>query len=146
MPRLSIFVLCEKVIIDDGGIASLIGLFNEIKAVSPPGSSFPQNAAVPKEWAVFVTWLVDDGDEGAEFDQTVQVRLPDETVFSEINQRFVMQKDKNQQVKINFAAIPVGIAGKCSIHLSLKHSGRVISEPPPIYLKISHLPSEPKPS
>jgi hypothetical protein len=145
MPKLSIFTFCEKVIIDDTGVASLIGLFNQIK-VTPPTTPLPPNAAAPKEWAVFVSWTVENGDEGKEFDQLVRVLTPGGVVFTEIRTKFVMQKNKNQQVRMPLIGVPIAAVGDCAIWLSLKHQGRIIAEPPPIYLKVEHLPATPRPS
>jgi hypothetical protein len=143
MPRLAVFTICEKVIIDDAGMASLICLFTDIGAAVPPLTEMPPNAVAPKEWAIFSAWEWEDGDEGKEYSLFFEVRYPDGKTFAEGKATFVMQKDKRNQVKIPFVGIPVAQQGKCTVRIRLKHGDSLIIEPAPVYIKIGHLPAAP---
>src|SRR5580658_4311836 len=131
MPKLSGFAVCEKVIIDDAGMASLICLFQRV-AVTIQGDA-PSNAVAPKEWAVFTSWSWEDGDEGKEFDQLLQVFGPNNILFTEVRSKAVMPADKKiLQFKMPLLGLPVGQPGHCTVRLSLMHKGIVIAEPTPI--------------
>src|SRR5271157_362574 len=83
MPKLSIFALCEKVIMDKEDRASLISLFNTISAqILPTNQAIPSNAVAPKEWYVYTSWETEPEDIGKEYRQVVQLLYPNGEPFS----------------------------------------------------------------
>jgi hypothetical protein len=145
MPKLSVFAVCEKVIIDDAGMASLISLFHRV-GVAVQGSP-PSNAVAPKEWAVFTSWLWENDDDGKEFDQLLQVFGPNNILFTEVKSKVVMPKDRKiLQFRMPQLGLPVGQPGHCTIRLSLMHKGIVVVEPTPILIFIDHQAAKPNAS
>ena len=138
MPRLLIFAVCEKVIIDDAGMASLIGLFSRI-SIAVPKEGIPPNAVAPKEWAAFTSWTWDSEDEGKEFDQLLQVLTPSKNLHIEVKSKITKQEDKTLQFRMPLLGIPVGEQGFCTVKLSLAFKGSIIVEPEPILIKIDHV-------
>jgi len=67
-------IACEKVILDNGTIPSLIGLFNRIIAkVSAGAPDIPPNALIPKEWAIFTAWDLEAGDDQRKYIHCMQM-------------------------------------------------------------------------
>jgi hypothetical protein len=139
MPSLYAFVICEKVILDQNMIASLISLFTQINVDVP--AEVPPNAVVPKEWSVFVSWDWEPTDAGREYLNRIQILHPDGTVFLETpNFAFTMQPGRKQQINIPVLGIPIGQPGRCAVRLTLEHNGAVVVEPQSIYLSVIHNP------
>src|ERR1700722_14259893 len=93
MPDLYTFVACDKVIIDDSGVASLISLFGNVIITLPQDAEIPPNALAPKEWALFASWDYELDDDGKEFLQIVQILFPDGKFFIErLETKFVMKR------------------------------------------------------
>jgi hypothetical protein len=139
MPTLYAFVICEKVILDQNIIASLISLFTQVNVDAP--AEVPPNAVIPKEWAVFVSWDWEPTDAGREYLNRIQILHPDGTVFVEMpNSTFTMQPGRKQQINAPVVGIPIGQQGRCGVRLWLEHGGVVVVEPRTIYLDVKHNP------
>jgi Family of unknown function (DUF6941) len=138
MPKPYVFVICEKVVVDAMGTASLIALFNEITVQVPVDQEIPPTAAVPKEWAIFVSWEAADGDQiGNEYNQSVQVVYPDGTVFVEKRDiKFVLQDDKRHQNTIQMQGFPMGQQGRYEIKIWLDIEGAIVFPPQSIYFRV----------
>jgi hypothetical protein len=141
MPQLYTFVVCDKVIIDEVGVASLITLFSTV-TLSMAGE-IPSDALAPKEWAIFAIWDYESADEGKEYNQVVQLLLPDRTSFLErLETKFVMRPGRKQQIKNPVLGFPVGQQGNVTVRLWLEHAGNVIFEARPILLEVKHAPPD----
>jgi hypothetical protein len=140
MPSLYAFVVCDKVILDQSGLASLISLFSIITAGLPTESSeIPPNAVAPKEWAVFTSWDWEPGDEGKEYTHRTQILHPDGTLFLQIpDVRFIMQPGRKQQITSPVLAIPIGQRGMCKVRMWLEFGDVTVFEPRPIEIEIKH--------
>jgi len=141
MAKLYIFAVCDKVIIDQSGTASLIGLFNEVRAFLPPDSlSIPQNAVAPKEWFIFASWLRQPDDVGKEYRQLVQILYPDGTLFAQQSEaRFVFEVGKSlQQNTVNIPGFPVGKPGIHTVKMWLETGGSIAFEPVSIDINVIH--------
>jgi hypothetical protein len=141
MPKLHIFALCEKVIEDREGTASLISLFDQISAHILPGTKqIPPNAVAPKEWCAFTSWKIEPEDVGREYRQFIQLLYPNGEQFGQaLHFSFTPQADKtHQQVSINGLGFPVGQEGLYTLKMWLEHNGSVIFESPPIIIKVNY--------
>ena len=136
MPKLYIFVVCEKVIIDQAGVASLIGLFNKMVVSIPEETSeIPANAVAPKEWVVFAGWLYQEEDEGKEYTQNVEIFYPDGSVFiPKQSTKFIMNKSRKiQNVGTQIVGFPLGQQGQYPIRMWLEAGEVSVMEPVSIY-------------
>ncbi|HTQ95794.1 MAG TPA: hypothetical protein VMH89_03260 [Candidatus Acidoferrum sp.] len=136
MPRLALITVCDRVIIDEVGVASLIGLFNRIMPVIPPGVEVPSNAIAPKEWALFAIWEYEPGDENREFTMTYAVRFPDGSMFNESQVNFRLDQNRNQQIRVPFVGFPIGQLGLYQVHIRLLAGDVIIQEPRPLTIEL----------
>lgn len=141
MPKLHIFTLCEKVLIEANGVASLIGLFTIMEAHVPhEAGEIAKNAVIPKDWAVFSIWEWEDDDEGREYTQFFEVLFPDgEVFFRPPETKFKMERGKRHQITGNVQGVPVGQQGKYIIQTHLEHEGRIVVGPVSTYFDVRHI-------
>jgi hypothetical protein len=139
MPKLYVFAVCEKVILDASGTPSLIALFNEMKAVIPSDVELPSNAVGPKDWAIFSTYEWEDTDEGKEYRQFIEIVYPDGKLFTPPQEnKFVMQRDKRQQSTAQLSGFPLGQQGLYTVRLWLQHGDAIIIGPLETHIKMRH--------
>jgi len=141
MPKLYIFAICEKVVMDKDDRASLISLFNTISAhILPTTEGIPPNAVAPKEWWAFASWEIEPGDIGKEYRQMVQLLYPNGEPFGQaMGVNFSPQSGKtHQQVAINGLGFPIGQEGSYTLKMWLEHGGSTIFESAPIIINVNH--------
>lgn len=141
MAKPYIFVVCDKVIIEQSGTASLIGLFNEVHAVLPPEvQSVPSNAIAPREWCIFTSWEKEPEDEGKEFRQVVQITYPDGKEFAKQSAiKFVFQPGKtHHQNTANALGFPIGQLGLFTVQMWLETGGSTVFGPVSIRINVIH--------
>jgi hypothetical protein len=138
MPKLYVFAACEKVILDQAGVPSLISLFTKLKMLLPGQlGDVPGNAVAPKEWAVFTSWDRLPTDEGKEFNQCLQVLYPDGKVFFENRElKFAMKPGERQHNAVGILGFPIGQKGDYTIRMWLEEKGSVAAEPVEIRLEV----------
>jgi hypothetical protein len=146
MPILALFTVCEKVIIEDNGMPSLITLFTRIATTPNIGAEIPSNALAPKEWAIFTAWDWEKDDEGVRYTQAIEVRVPDGKVFADIKTNFVIERDKRQQVRVPLVGFPIGQRGDCTVHLWLRRGSTLVTEAAPVRITVEHLLPASEPS
>lgn len=131
MIRPYVCVACEKVIFDQGVVASLIGLFSKIIINVPAGTGeFPGNAVAPKEWAVFSSWDIDEGDELIEFMFCLQLFYPDKTQFGETSKnKMKVEAGKRSQVTANMLGFPVGQLGSYTVRSWVEANDKIVAGP-----------------
>jgi hypothetical protein len=135
MPQLYVFAVCEKVIIDQNGIPSLISLFTRVNF--SPATDIPGNAIAPKEWSIYTSWDWEPGDEGREYKQVLQILYPDGSPFMpRQEQRFVMQPNTKHQINTPVLGFPIGQWGTYTVRMQLEHNETVIFQPSPIRLEL----------
>lgn len=141
MPKLYIFALCEKVVIDKEEKASLIALFNDVVAqILPTNKDIPPNAVAFKEWWTFTSWEIEPEDIGKEYRQVIQLLYPNGKPFGEpIGMNFSPQSGKaHQQVVLNGMGFPIGQEGPYTLKMWLEHGGSTIFESTPIVVTVKH--------
>jgi hypothetical protein len=145
MPQLYVFAVCEKVILDQGGVASLISLFTRVNLSLP--ADIPGNAIAPKEWTIFTSWDWEPEDEGREYKQVIQILYPDGSPFlASVEQRFVVQRNTKHQINAPVLGFPIGQSGIYTIRMHLEHNEAVIFEATPIRLEVIHQPGAATPA
>ena len=83
MPKLMLFVPCEKLIVDeDGKNTTLICVIQNIEASVPKDKPVDKTATAPREWDVVTLWHSEEAEEiGTKFRQRFEFVLPDGTVL-----------------------------------------------------------------
>jgi len=139
--------VCEKVIIDENGTASLIGLFSKIAFSPPKGTEIPKDAVAAKEWAVFSSWDTEPGDELREYLICVQLLYPDKSQFGEIIKNKVnVQPNRKAQVKAMVTGFPVGQQGPYIVRVWIEEANKAVVQPIEIFLDVELQPPEQKPT
>jgi len=123
-------VACEKAILAQDGVASLISLFSKIILTVPAGTEIPQNAVAPKEWAVFSIWDPEPGDEIRTYFLCTQILYPDETQYGEIaKSKFNIEVGKRAQMHIQIQGFPIGQTGEYKIRTWIEENQKRVSDP-----------------
>lgn len=124
-------VCCEKVIIAQDGVASLIGLFNKITVtVSTDAPEIPRNAVAPKEWFVFSSWNSEPGDELREFYVCTDVLLADRTPLGTTARvKMIIDPTKRFQNNIQLQGFPIGQEGPVTVRTWIEENQVAVGEP-----------------
>lgn len=132
MPKLILFAVCEKVILDSVGNASIINLIHGIEVASTPQGTIigpiPKNAISPNPWCIYAGWKPVLDDTGKEFFQKIEILWPDGTVFNMSESSFRFEANRNHQVTTNLVGFPAGQTGDVTIRLWLERDGRRIGD------------------
>lgn len=121
MPRLSILAVCEKVIFDQDGPATIVSLF-ESMLYQVQDAPLPEKAILPNQWAIFTQWEHTAEELGQEFVQVVVVTAPDGSEFSR-NELAFTKKDPMKSIsrtRILSKSIPIWQEGTVRIDVFLK--------------------------
>jgi hypothetical protein len=123
-------VACEKVIVAQDGVASLIALFSKIILTVPAGTEIPPNAVAPKEWAVFSIWDPEPGDERRNYFLCTQILYPDESQFGQITRsKFNIEVNKRSQMTLQVQGFPIGQTGEYTILSWVEENEKKVSDP-----------------
>lgn len=122
MPRLLMFVPCERVIIGQGDNSlSLINVLQNIQVNRPSAglTEIPANAAIPMQWAIVTVWLKEREDEGIGYTQRVALISPTERILIESITGFAMEKEAHR-IANNIVGFPIGESGPHVLKLWLR--------------------------
>lgn len=132
MPKLLLFAVCEKVILDGAGNASIINLMHGIEVASaqqgPIIAPIPRNAVSGNTWSIFTTWKPVPADAGKEFVQKIEVLWPDRTVFNTVTIPFRFEAHRNHQNTTNVNGFPVGQMGDVTITMWVECDQKRVGE------------------
>lgn len=130
MLRPNFCVTCEKVLIEQDGVVSLVRLFTKFTVVVPPNLQIEKNAANPKEWVVFSSWETEEGDERREYFLCTQVLYPDNSLFGEPNKtRMNIVAGKRMQMTIQLFAFPIGQLGIYTVKTWIEENNAIVCAP-----------------
>ena len=133
-----VFAVCEKVILDAQGTASLIALFNKVEAqLVSSADPLPANAVAPFPWAIFTSWEMEPDDAEKKFLQVFEILFPDGSTFQEHRVEFVTPKGKtHHQIEARFTAFPIGQQGQYTVTMRLEQDGVKVFESPSIKINV----------
>lgn len=135
MPRLIIFGICQKAIMDKlDNTISMIGLFNSVTVQIPAEENVPDNAMIQLSWSAIASWKRNlPEDDGKTFQQKVQVFLPNNELFASAiaeSQLFGMEGTFSNIIQTS-QGFPIGYQGSYTVKVYLrevKPDGSEISE------------------
>ena len=120
MPTLTVLAACERVIIDRGGLPSLINVFQRmnVQVVQP----LQADSVIPNLWAVFVIWEIPESELNIEYTQHLEVIAPDGKAFLAGSTKFKMTDIEDHQSKnsVNIAGVPVWAEGLVAVNVWLE--------------------------
>lgn len=122
MPKLKFVIACEKVVIDQAGPVSIISMFQRMNIQLQEGTTLPDKAIAPNQWAIFCLWETNPQEVGREFVQMVKFYTPDGTLFIDHEQPFKNDDIENLQIKVNlgFNSMPIWTEGMAEVKVWLK--------------------------
>jgi len=141
MPKLNIFALCEKVIMDEQKNPSLISLMENLD-VDPREGKIPKNAVIAKEWAIFTQWQLSDDEQEKPFHQVIHAFWPDGTEFNKTIHSLPTQQAEVKQINMAVVGLPIGQEGKITVKLWLELESKPVTETFFKTLKITHPPQK----
>jgi hypothetical protein len=120
MLKLILFGACEKAIIADDNLASLISLMERINVVTE--SKIPPDAVAPMNWTAFSYWTSADGSKAKEpiYCRVDIVNPKGEVPLTSGERVLKLPPAVNQRVKFDFNGFPIGNAGLHQIKLFYK--------------------------
>ncbi len=84
MPRLILFAACEKLIVDQVNVLSLISLMQEINIQIPADAVLPPEVKLaPMTWTILSIWEQESGDQDKEFEQRIAITLESGEIVTE---------------------------------------------------------------
>jgi hypothetical protein len=120
MPRVLIFVPCERVIFGIGDqSSSLIVIINNLQFHT---QAVPTNVVQLSRFSVFSHWYRSSGDEGKTFEQRVALAYMDENPVLENVTSFQMPEQLHRIV-VNFTKFPAMKIGEYALTLSIREQG-----------------------
>lgn len=142
MPRLILFVACERVLIDQNQLPSAIGIFQAMK-FQLQDAPLPENAISPVRWAIFALWKHTGEERGVQFTQHIEILKPSGEVFGVPTRAvFTLQGEVEQsqsKVFVDVFGLPVGQPGTVKIRTWLENVPNSAGE---YEFLVMHLPKE----
>jgi hypothetical protein len=122
MPKLILLVACEKVIIDQAQLPSLIGIFQTMK-IQLQDAPLPENAISPTRWAIFSMWQHTPEETGIEYTQHIEILKPSGEKFGDgAITKFSISQPEDLQSKnlIEVLGLPINDEGFVKIRIWLE--------------------------
>jgi hypothetical protein len=121
MPKLSIIAVCEKVIFDTDGPATLVSIFENM-LYQVQDAPLPERAVLPNQWSIFTQWEYAPQEAGQEFAQIAVVTAPDGSEFSRVEVPFTKTDPTRhlQRIRVNLRSIPIWQEGRVRVDVFLK--------------------------
>jgi hypothetical protein len=135
MPTLLLFAPCEKVIVDQDNVVSLISILQEANVQLTSADAPPENASAPMQWAIFTFWKKDDGDGANTFEQRAALASASGAILLESVATLELMLPFQRVVHL-ITGLPVGTAGKHAIKLWLRQK----ADPPGEWKEVASFP------
>lgn len=127
MPRLLLFIPCEKVILSsEDNTASLITILEtlQIHVTSDGESSSKQPVIIPLRWCAVTMWAWNQEDEGKQFEQDVRLfNATGELILNGITPFSKVQENPKHRIINNLTGFPLREPGEYSLALFLREVG-----------------------
>jgi hypothetical protein len=122
MPRLLLFLPCERAIIDrSDNTVSLISVMQQLNADVLTG--MPKNAKATQRWNAVAVWMTQPGDEGKRFQQRVTLTNPDGKLMLQALTEFEMTKHFHHTIG-RVGNFPIGVPGVYELGLDIRELGQ----------------------
>jgi len=124
MPRLLLFGLCQKAIIDrQEGAVSMIALIGKLRIQTDSEAAEFPNSTVPIPWSAVASWVQEQDDGEKLFQTKIELYLPSgELKFTADGQPFVMNDWSIQSLIMGFG-LPYSEQGVYTVKLFLREDG-----------------------
>jgi hypothetical protein len=129
MPKVLLFVPCEKVIVDRDNTLSLISVLETITINIPRSeqANLPKGAAVPLRWYALSLWRREPEDEGRRYEQRTRfVRDGDDLLPVNVQPIPFLVAYKTFRNVVTLNGFPIVPEGECLIRLAIREAGQGI--------------------
>jgi hypothetical protein len=123
MPKLVLYAACEKIIIDQNNLISLMSLLQDINVQVRPGIIVPVAASAPMQWTIVSIWQQQTEDQGKTFEQRSGFVSNSGQTLLETPIAVFELKTPIHRIVSQIVGMPVGIEGKHSIMGWLREKG-----------------------
>ncbi len=123
MPKLLLFAPCEKVIVDQNNVLSIVSVLQEVTVTLPTSASPPSDANAPMQWAILAFFQKEPGDDGKTFEQRSALVAHNGSVLLETPVAAFEFKLPHHRVVHQIAGMPIGNAGKHAVKTWLREKG-----------------------
>lgn len=123
MPKLLLFAACEKAMVDQGNVASLMSLLEEINVQVPPGVVPPTNAMAPMTWTIFSLWEQIPEDQGKKFEQRSALMTPAGATLLETPIAVIELKTPRHRVTSSIMGMPIAHVGGLLVKAFVREKG-----------------------
>lgn len=122
MLRLLGFIPCERIILSDRGLATIVNVLDRIDVNLGPDAD--PSTAVPFAWEIMTLWRNDDvANIGKSFEQRIEFERPDGQSILEMVNDIPVKEHLNIRLIGRIQAFPVGVAGTARLKLSIRDTG-----------------------
>jgi len=130
MPKLVLFAACERVLIDQQNMLSLVGVIQELKVQVPESGQVPSaTSSAPIKWDVITQWAKLPDDTGKNFEQRIAMFNPagQATAVSAVA-ALDLSGTYNRTIA-TVLGFPIGTPGRHTIKLWLSENGKETEHP-----------------
>ncbi len=141
MPRLGSLLICEKIIIDQQNKPTLVSLFQSLTALLPEGQAMPNDTISGTPWSIFCEWFFTEEELSGNFEQVVEVMLPDGSpspIRGRLPFKELAKNGEGTRAYVNMFGVPIAQTGSLAINVWLESGGRKITDVFTYHLKIEH--------
>ncbi len=122
MPRLTFFLVCEKTLLTQDDLMSLIQVIENIDVAISPDTVLPPEARAPISWSIVSLWRKEPEEDGLVFEQRVDIAMPDGSEETINISRFEMEHERQgHRVVLTAFGFPV-TAGLYRITLKVREA------------------------
>ncbi len=137
MPKLLLFIGCEKVIISQhDNTVSVINILQQLQIGMPAEAEILEQAAIPLRWCGFSMWYRQPEDEGKRYNQEVVLYAPDGSNLVSARTSFEMQH-LTERIVSEFTNFPIKQFGSSILKLYLEENEEEKKEVAQFPLEIS---------
>ncbi|MBI3650400.1 MAG: hypothetical protein HY231_05065 [Acidobacteria bacterium] len=123
MLKLKIFAPCERVIVGEDGLTSMIALLERVNA--DLREDIPEDAVIPMRWSILTLWHRDaELENPITYQQRLEIIKPDGNQAGSMIVDFLVNNEfENFRNVMNVDKFPIGIPGKCFLKTFLREIG-----------------------
>jgi hypothetical protein len=149
MPRLGSLLICEKIIIDQQQKPTLVSVFQSISALVPEGQPIPKDTIAGTPWSIFCEWFFAEDELTKNFDQVVEVLLPDgspSAIKGRLTFKEISKGGQGTRSYVNMFGMPIAQPGFLTINVWLESEAEKVTNVFSYLLKVEHSQTLPTPN
>ncbi len=149
MPRLGSLLVCEKIIIDQQQKPTLVSLFQTITALLPEGQGMPKDTLGGTAWAVFSEWFFAEEELSKNFEQVIEVMLPDGSpspIRGRLPFKELARDGQGTRSYVNMFGMPIAQSGVLAVNVWIESNAERVTDIFSYHIKIEHSKQPPIPN